>query len=614
MRRLLTLLLVLAVSCNGGQRTDNSNQPTESDAASQRVVCDSLSFAHGANGTNIYVSTVSAEAEQPIGATSAIYYTSTDGAIIYPHSDAIFDARIVSNTYEDGVGVIRFDGPITFISRKAFFENKELKSIVIPYGVKEIGALAFKNCPSLGYVSIPSSVRVIANSAFDNCPKLDIYIPEGVTTIERAAFRNCSEHKDLILPKSLTSIGAMAFMGCTGIVSVTIPDGVQTIGAEAFDGCTSIVRVTIPDGVQTIGDDAFKGCSSLRYVTINNDNIIIEPCAFYGCNISYFYGKCAAPDGKALISNGRLIRYAARNSAKSYKIPNSVTEIGDYAFYDCTSLTSINIPNSVTEIGYCAFEGCTSLTSITIPNSVTSIEDYAFVNCTSLTSITIPNSVTSIGDGAFGNCSSLTSITIPNSVTEIGDEAAFASCDKLKCFYGKFATPDGKALISNGRLIAYAAGNSAKSYKIPNNVTEIGGRAFAGCTSLTSITIPNSVTSIGDNAFWGSSLTSITIPNSVTEIGDYAFGDCTSLTSITIPSSVTSIGHDAFVECTSLKEVYCKAITPPSMELAVSGYGQFEDNAEDRKIYVPKESVEVYKKAAGWSGYADAIVGYDFAE
>ena len=165
----------------------------------------------------------------------------------------------------------------------------------------------------------------------------------------------------------------------------------------------------------------------------------------------------------------------------SITIPNSVTSIGDIAFYLCRGLTNVTIPNSVTSIGLYAFSH-TSLTNITIPNSVTFIGDFAFFNSTNLTSITIPNSVTSIGMQTFNYCTSLTSITIPNGVTSIGPSA------------------------------------------------------FGYCTSLTNITIPNGVRSIGGWAFSNNTnLTSLTIPNSVTNIGEYAFNYCTGLTNIILP-------------------------------------------------------------------------------
>ena len=206
---------------------------------------------------------------------------------------------------------------------------------------------------------------------------------------------------------------------------------------------------------------------------------------------------------------------------KTVNIPSTlagktVTSIGDYAFNDCSSLTSITIPNSVTSIGLYAFSNCTSLTSITIPNSVTTIWIFAFSGCISLKSVTIPNSVTSIGGYAFSSCTSLTSITIPNSVAKTG----------IGVFYNCL---------------------SLASVTIPSGVTIISGETFKYCKGLTSITIPDSVTSIQSDAFeYCTSLESVTIPNSVTSIGSDAFTKCTSLKSLTIPKSVTKINKRAF--------------------------------------------------------------------
>lgn len=182
------------------------------------------------------------------------------------------------------------------------------------------------------------------------------------------------------------------------------------------------------------------------------------------------------------------------------------------------------IPDSVTTIGECAFYKCASVTSITIPDSVTSIGEGAFCKCAGLASITIPDGVTSIGDDAFRDCENLKSITIPDGVTSIS-ESAFECCTSLT------------------------------NITIPDNVTSIGEYAFYMCTSLTSIKIPDSVTEIGDDAFqYCESLMDVTIGNGVTSIGKGAFFNCTSLTNITIPDSVTSIGDRAFKGCSKLPQ------------------------------------------------------------
>ena len=205
--------------------------------------------------------------------------------------------------------------------------------------------------------------------------------------------------------------------------------------------------------------------------------------------------------------------------------------------------------------------------TLTFKDVVTEIGDEAFSKL-ALTSITIPNSVTKIRGGAFLSCLLLTSVTIPDSVTEIGF-AAFSGCSSLRNFSGKFASADGRCLITNGKLIAFA-GDGLSNYTIPNSVTEIGSMAFAACSSLTAIIIPDSVTEIGGAAFMGcESLTSITIPDSVTEIESMAFTACSSLTSITIPNSVTEIGSGAFKGC-PLESV----TVPRSAEIAE---GSFEE-------------------------------------
>ena len=341
---------------------------------------------------------------------------------------------------------------------------------------------------------------------------------------------------------------------------------------------SSIVYKGKTYSVTSIGGDAFSGCSGLTSVTLNSNAIVSE---------------------NYTTSSG--IKNIFGSQVRKYILGEGVTSIGDYAFCDCSGLTSITIGNNVTSIRKNAFQDCSSLTSVTLNSNnivskkyttsfglknifgsqvrkyilgegVTSIGNYAFNGCSSLTSVTIPNSVTSIGNNAFNRCSGLTSIIIPESVTSIGGYTFFG-CSGLI------------------------------SVTIPNSVTSIGSYAFSGCSGLTSITIPNSVTSIGNNAFNRcSGLTSVTIGNSVTSIGNFAFYYCTSLTSVTIPSSVTSIGERAFSYCYNLQNVFTKIEHPFSISENVfsSTNNQIYNTA---KLYVPIGTIEAYKATSAWNKF-----------
>ena len=260
-------------------------------------------------------------------------------------------------------------------------------------------------------------------------------------------------------------------------------------------------------------------------------------------------------------------------------IPNSVTNIGDYAFSGCRSLTDIVIPDSVTNIGDCAFWNCRSLTDIVIPNSVTSIGDNAFEYCFSLSNLVIPDGVTSIGKWAFEDCSSLSSVVIPDSVTSIGNHA-FAYCESLT----DIVIPDSVTSIGDN---AFAYCESLTDIVIPDSVTSIGDNAFRHCSSLSSVVIPESVVNLNGNPFcrWDGELkclspyfiydnkvlfdkdkskiiafrdkntTSYVIPDSVNRIGESAFRGCSFLNSVVIPDGVTSIGEYAFRHCSSLSSL-----------------------------------------------------------
>ena len=316
----------------------------------------------------------------------------------------------------------------------------------------------------------------------------------------------------------------------------------------------------------------------------------------------YYYISSQADKTVAVTYRGNKYYDYSDEYSGDVKIPESVTyngnaysvtSIGEYAFWVCSSLISVEIPNSVTSIGDDAFSGCSSLTSVEIPNSVTSIGESAFESCSSLTSVEIPNSVTSIGWGAFKQCSSLTSVEIPNSVTSIGDYA-FRDCSRLT------------------------------SVEIPNSVTSIGSEAFYGTAwyynqpngviyagkalykykgtmpANTSIRIEDGTVSISPDAFSRcSNLTSVEIPNSVTSIGYSAFNECSRLTSVEIPNSVTNIGEYAFSYCENLKKLISYAEVPP-----VCGYDVFDGvNTQKCILQVPEKSISAYQQADQWKEF-----------
>ena len=327
-----------------------------------------------------------------------------------------------------------------------------------------------------------------------------------------------------------------------------IKEGTKVICDRAFYNC-SLTNINIPNSVTRIGNEAFLWCNSQTNISIPDSVIKMEGNPFAGWKGSLnIESKSFIYEDNVLFNADKTIIIAYRADDESYNVPGTVTNIGDKAFFECKSLTSINIPDSVTSIGKSAFYRCKSLTSINIPNSVTSIGKSAFGECESLTSINIPDSVTSIGDGAFGECKSLTSINIPDSVTSIGD-GAFGECKSLT----SINIPDSVTSIGDG---AFNRCESLASINIPDSVTSIGDSAFNLCESLTNINIPDSVTSIGELAFsWCKSLTTINIPDSVTSMGNSAFSGCKSLTNINIPDSVTSIGNSAFYGCESLTSI-----------------------------------------------------------
>ncbi|GHT54639.1 hypothetical protein AGMMS49982_19660 [Bacteroidia bacterium] len=241
-----------------------------------------------------------------------------------------------------------------------------------------------------------------------------VVINDGVTTIGSFAFHDNSSLTSVTIPGSVTGIGQSAFAYCSGLTSVIIPGNVTSIAGSAFEGCSGLTSIIIPGSVTSIGEKSFEGCSKLTGIAVDAAN------AWYSSIDSVVYNK--NQDSLLICPRGK--------QQDTFIIPNSVTCIGRYAFYYCSSLSSVAIPGSVTSIEQSAFQGCSGLTSVAIPGSVTSIGSSAFSACSYLTSVAIPGGVTSIESSAFSYCIGLASVIIPGSVTSI-EYGAFQDCSSL---------------------------------------------------------------------------------------------------------------------------------------------------------------------------------------
>lgn len=476
---------------------------------------------------------------------------------------------------------------VTSIGDNAFYKCTSLKDITIPDSITSIENDAFYNCTSLTNMVIPDSVASIGSYAFAHCTGLtSVIIGNSVTSMGSDVFYDCTELADvyyagdikgwcnitfinaysnpmyyadnlyfngellqgeLIIPDSITSINDCAFINCDSLTSIVIPDGVKSIGWYAFADCTSLTSIVIPDSITSILKDSFYNCNSLTDVYYTGDIV-------GWCNISFdFDKKNPIHYAKNLYINGKLLQ-------GELVIPDSVNSIRDFAFSNCTGLTSVTISNSVTNIGYNAFSNCTNLTSVTIGNSVTNIGDNAFFNCTSLTSIVIPDSVTSIEWYAFADCTRLTSVVVSDSVTKI-DSWAFLNCTSLTIYCEAASQPSGwdssKWNYSNCPVV----------WDCNNNDIADDGYQYAVIDGLR-YAIKDNAATVARNSASGSVVIKSSIDYkgntyNVTSIGSEAFADCTSLTSVVVPDSITSIVKDSFYNCISLT-IYCQAASQPS--------------------------------------------------
>ncbi len=306
----------------------------------------------------------------------------------------------------------------------------------------------------------------------------------------------------LFMSAALAS-GALVYGEWSYLITTEAVSGASVVTITSYEGAGG--RAVIPPEingmpVRTVGSGLYAldkfNASKLTGIVIPDSVTTIDKYAFWQC-----YALASVTLGNGVKTTG-YGSFAYCNALASIVLPDSLTTLGDYTFYSAKTLTTVTLGSGLKTIGVAAFSDSPLLTGIVIPNGVTSIGNYAFNNDTSLSSVVIPNSVITIGSYAFGNCDSLASIVIPDSVTSIGQDA------------------------------------------------------FAQSLNLSSVTLGRGLLSIGDRAFWlCDGLTSMRLPDSLKSIPYRLFYDCANLASVTVGMGVTGVGDQAFDLCPKLSSV-----------------------------------------------------------
>ena len=582
--------------------------------------------------------------------------TFANGAVKVPDNAFSHCAKLTTVTLPDSIETI---------GSHAFEYCEKLQNIELPQKLKIVGPAAFFACYNLRGAELPSSVIRIEEGAFDNCTSLpSISIPNSVEHIGRYAFYGCVTAPEVVIPTNVKYIGFAAFGSCnalkeatfnatncdnngndifynsinlssikigsnvtvipdefvrgkTNITEVTISDSVKTIGYAAFSG-TALTEIAVPESVETIGEQAFANISTLRKINFNavdaqcKDNVFRYSGAdgidvVFGDSVErvpnrIFYNHKDGPIDPLKIntvhfgSNTKEIgEYAFFDcsSLKELDLPKSVEKISNEAFSGCNSLKELDL-GSVKEIGNFAFDGCSGLQKLDLA-SVNEIERRAFEGCSSLTELTIPASVKSIGAAAFDGCSSVEVINYNAEDCEISNYYIFANCTAVKtvnigstvksipaytfsgcsnlerAYFPDIAVQiDPLAFFGCGNVaIVCPNGSYANVYSIQNGIKYIledgvndtafeirNGMLLGYSGSAQNIVLPSDLNSVGIGAFDGNSVVrSIEIPYNISKIYSNAFANCPNLEQVIIPFTVTDISSSAFNGTNAV--IYC---------------------------------------------------------
>ena len=531
---------------------------------------------------------------------------------------------------------------ITEISDNLFFNNRKLREVVFHKGVQKIGENAFAGC-ALTSIEIPEGVTSIGEWAFSSCNSLaEVTLPDSLTVIGANAFSGTAYEKSfsgiefvvlgngmlyqyngsstsVTVPEGVTQIADAVFKNHKEIVEMKLPESLRSIGKSVFEGCAALERVTVPEGVEWIGEDAFRGTPFLE---AQEDGIVVLGKAAYAYQGQGNPVQLQIPDGVVSITP---FGFRFLGSVERVTIPESVTSIGEGAFLGCTALTQVSVPESVTEIGarafgyYCVNGSSGTYLSMHIAlagYTGTAAQDYAEDTQNDVTFLPLDALSGTCGENAEWSLDSNTGALVISGSGAMKDYTSYGEgLSPFMACRGFITSVTVQEGITSIGAYAFCELDKLEEVRLPGSITAIGNCAFKGCVKLDSLELPEGVSSIGSEILGGcSSLKSIEvasgnrsycsdngilydrektqlliipgnfpqeklrIPESVTEIGNYAASENRNLRCVYFPEGLSYLGYGAFSGCISLKNLIFEGNAP--------GFGSYNTvNTEGITIY-----------------------------
>lgn len=391
----------------------------------------------------------------------------------------------------DNIKKVYIGEGITSLESEIFERCGNLESIILPSSLTSLGDSVFYGCSSLTSIELPSGLTSLGNSVFRDCSSMtSIKLPSTLTSLGDSVFYECSSLKEMVLPDNLTKIGKSTFRDCSDLRTVSLPAKIEKISDEMFSGCRRLSSMILPKNVTEIGNSAFSGCSSLKELALPSGLKKIGDYAFSGVGITEFdlpeslesigdgaFRECDFTSIQLPASVKEIGSYAFGWCMKleTIVISSNITEIKDRTFEQCWKLENVTLSQNIKRIGKNAFYGC-NLKKLDLPDSVTEIDDYAFSGNGYLTDVRFPKNLKTIKYGAFQSCRSLTNIQLPENLESI-DTYAFQECNSLRGVYipANAVSIESKAIgygsddSKNEKLVIIGkAGSSAESYANAN--------------------------------------------------------------------------------------------------------------------------------------------------